>query len=59
MSTSAERTARVPQENRTVYILTSSNYFDRVVRVEQQNRTVFVESRANTSEARTVYATED
>ena len=42
MSTSAERTARVPQENRIVFVYKSSTSSDRIARVPEQNRTVFV-----------------
>ena len=56
MSTAAERTVRVPQENRLVFV----EAFDtnRVIRIPAENRIVFVE-RQDTSADRTVYATED
>lgn len=55
-TTAAERTVRIPKENRLVFI----EAFDtnRVVRIPAENRIVFIE-RQNTSADRTVYATED
>ena len=55
-TTAAERTVRVPQENRLVFV----EAFDtnRVVRVPAESRIVFIE-RQDTSAERTVYATED
>jgi hypothetical protein len=43
MSTSAERTAKVPQENRLIYIERGTTTKDRTVRVPQQDRIVFIE----------------
>lgn len=55
-TTIAERTVRIPQENRLVFV----EAFDtnRVVRVPAESRIVFIE-RQDTSAERTVYATED
>ena len=58
MSTSAERTARVTQENRVVYITGGVTPSGRTVRVPQESRTVTIE-RLHSSAERTVYATED
>lgn len=58
MSTPAERTVRVSQENRLVFVPRGTNTYDRTVRVPQQNRVVFV-AKKSTSAERTVYATED
>lgn len=56
MSTSAERTVRVPEESRIVFILDFDR--NRIVRIPEENRTVFVERRSTSAE-RTVYVTED
>lgn len=55
MSTSAERTVRVAQENRVVVVLGLQG--SRTVRVPQENRTVTVVKPELTN--RTVYVTED
>ena len=55
MSTSAERTVRVPQENRTVFVMGSQD--SRTVRIPHENRTVIIVRSAFTN--RTVYVTED
>lgn len=57
MSTTWERTARVPAENRTVVLLGLD--LARRVMVEQENRTVIIVESKTTSASRTVYATED
>ena len=57
MSTTWERTARVPAENRTVILLGLD--IARRVMVEQENRTVIIVEAKTTSAGRTVYATED
>lgn len=56
--TSAERTAIVHPENRSVFVDTGVNTFGRRVRVPQENRLVFVPPQA-TSAARTVLVGED
>lgn len=58
MSTSAERTYRVPKENRTVFIVRHSSVEDRIVHINYEDRVVYME-RGLTSADRTVYATED
>lgn len=56
MSTAAERTIRIPEESRIVFVdLFNEN---RTIRVREQNRSVLVE-RQSTSADRTVYANED
>ena len=56
MSTSAERTVRISDESRLVFVdLFNEN---RTVRVQAENRIVHVERRS-TSADRTVYANED
>lgn len=59
MTTPAERTARVPQENRVVRVHTPSTSSDRVARVAEQNRTVLLVERRPSQEERTVYVSED
>lgn len=55
-STPSERTVRVPDESRLVYVdLFNEN---RTVRVRSQNRSVFVERKSNSAD-RTVYANEE
>lgn len=56
MSTSAERTIRIPDESRIVFIPAFD--INRIIRIPGENRTVFVE-RQSTSAERTVYVTED
>ena len=58
MSTSAERTFVVPQENRLVFVSKTSSRYDRTIKILQEDRIVFVE-RQPTSAERVVYATED
>ena len=58
MSTSAERTAKVPQENRLIFIERGTTTKYRTVRIPQQIRIVFIE-RQSTAAERTVFATED
>jgi len=60
-STAAERTVRVPRENRVVYVAFGGNgtSSDRTVLIPEENRTVIVVERRTTSAERTVYATED
>jgi len=55
-TTAAERTVRIPEENRLVFVETFD--INRVVHIPAENRIVFVE-RQDTSADRTVYATED
>ena len=55
-TTAAERTARIPFENRLVFAEAIDT--NRTVRVRSQNRIVFVE-RKPTSADRIVYANED
>lgn len=57
MSTTWERTARVPAENRMVVLLGLDTA--RRVMVEQENRTVIIVEARTTAASRTVYATED
>ena len=55
-STPSERTVRVPDESRLVYVdLFNEN---RTVRVRSQNRSVLVERKFNSAD-RTVYANEE
>lgn len=60
-STAAERTVRVPKENRVVYVAFGGNgtNSDRTVLIPEENRTVIIVERRTTSAERTVYATED
>jgi hypothetical protein len=55
-TTAAERTVRIPEENRLVFVETFDT--NRFVHIPAENRIVFVE-RQDTSADRTVYATED
>ena len=56
MSTVAERTVRIPDQPRVIFIdLFGEN---RTVRIREQNRVVFVERRPNSAD-RTVFASED
>lgn len=55
MSTSAERTVRVPQENRIVFV--EGLQGSRTVRIPQENRTVTIVRPFPNN--RTVYVTED
>lgn len=55
MSTSAERTIRVPQENRIVFV--EGLQGSRTVQIPQENRTVTIVGPIFTN--RTVYVTED
>jgi len=56
MTTAAERTVRIPDESRLVFVDLFDEY--RVVRVREQYRTVNVERKPNSAD-RTVYANED
>jgi len=55
-TTVAERTARIPFENRLVFIETIDT--NRTVRIRTQNRIVFVETKPKSID-RVVYANED
>jgi hypothetical protein len=57
MSTPEERTYRVPQEDRIVFLETRD--LNRTVRVPQEDRVIILGDRRTTSADRTVYATED
>lgn len=55
-TTAAERTVRIPFDNRLVFVLPIDT--NRTIRVRAQNRIVFVEKKP-TSADRVVYANED
>jgi hypothetical protein len=55
-TTAAERTVRIPFDNRLVFVLPIDT--NRTIRVRAQNRIVFVEKKP-TSADRIVYANED
>ena len=57
MSSSAERTCLVPQENRVVML--DARDLNRTVSVPQENRVVRIVEKQTDSFERTVYATED
>lgn len=56
MSTAAERTVRIPDESRLVFVQGQDT--NRIARVRAQTRLVFVEKKP-TSADRVVYANED
>jgi hypothetical protein len=57
---SAERTIKIPEESRVVFVTeTKTTTESRTVVVPIENRTVFVVDKRTTSADRTVYAIED